>query len=194
MTSNPIDPARTALLVLDHQAMLVQGYATDPLAHLNRVAAVLARARDAGMGVLYVTVGFRPGYPEVSDNNKMFCGVRDGKRFQLGDAQAQIPVEIAPLPNEPVVVKRRVSGFAGTDLEMLLRARGVDTLVMFGIATSGVVTSTVRAAADLDYRLIVIKDICLDLDQDLHETLVEKLFPKQAEVITVDDFVSCMLA
>lgn len=189
MTSGaPIDLSRTALLVLDHQTMLVQNYAKDPEAHLAKVAALLDRVRAAGMAVLYVTVGFRPGYPEVSDNNMMFSGVRAGQRFGAGDPLAAIPAEIAPRDDEPVVVKHRVSSFESTDLAMLLRARGIDTLVMFGIATSGVVTSTVRAAADLDYAMIVLEDLCLDLDQELHDMLVGKLFPKQAEVVSASAF------
>lgn len=187
--TDTIDVTRTALLVLDHQAMLTQNYTPDPAAHLAKVAALLDRVRAAGMAVFYVTVGFRAGYPEVSDNNMMFSGVKAGGRFRLGDPLAEIPAEIAPRDDEPVVVKHRVSSFAGTDLEMLLRARRIDTIAMFGIATSGVVTSTVRAAADLDYRQIVISDLCLDLDQELHEALLGKLFPKQAEVIDSATFV-----
>jgi nicotinamidase-related amidase len=68
---------------------------------------------------------------------------------------------------------------------MILRAKGVDTLVLFGIATSGVVLTTVRHAFDLDYRLIVLKDACADLDPEVHRVLTEKVFPAQAEVVDV---------
>jgi nicotinamidase-related amidase len=84
------------------------------------------------------------------------------------------------------VTKSRVSAFAGTDLEVLLRANDVTTLVLFGIATSGVVLSTVLDAADRDYRLIVVHDCCADLDVDLHETLVSKVFPRPAAVVSAD--------
>jgi nicotinamidase-related amidase len=66
----------------------------------------------------------------------------------------QVHDALEPRPDEPVVVKRRVSAFSGSDLDVLLRAAGADTLVLAGIATSGVVLSTLRQAADLDYRLI----------------------------------------
>jgi len=188
--NDTINPATTALLVLDHQTMLVEGYAPDPAAHLARVADLLASVRAADVAVIYVTVGFRPGYPEVADSNVMFSGVRSGGRFQFGDPQSAIPAAIAPRGDEPVVVKHRVSAFAGTDLAMLLRARKIETLAMFGIATSGVVTSTVRAAADLDYRLIVLKDLCADTDASLHTMLIDTLFPRQAETITADTFVA----
>jgi nicotinamidase-related amidase len=78
------------------------------------------------------------------------------------------------------VTKRRVSAFAGTDLEMILRANEIETLVLFGIVTSGVVLSTLLEASDADYWLFVVKDCCADLDQRLHAALVEGLFPSRA--------------
>ena len=192
--STQIDSARTALLVLDHQAMLIEGYTTDPVAHLARVAALLDKVRTAGLPVFYVTVGFRPGYPEVSDNNLMFSGVRAGRRFKLGDPGSAIPPAIAPAEQEPVIIKHRVSAFHGTDLETMLKARRIDTLAMFGIATSGVVTSTVRAGADLDYRMIVISDLCADNDAKLHGLLIERLLPRQAEVVDAETFLSRLSA
>ena len=71
---------------------------------------------------------------------------------------------------------------------MILRAGGVDTLVLFGIATSGVVLSTLLEACDSDYRLVVIADCCADFDADLHTCLVERLFPRRADVITASAF------
>lgn len=177
-----------ALLVMDHQALLVNGYVKEPAGHLAKVGALLARARAAKVPVIYITVGFRPGYPEVSENNKMFCGVRDGGRFQLGDPQSAIPDAIAPQDGDAVVVKHRVSAFEGTDLAMLLRSLKRDTLVMFGIATSGVVLSTVRQGADLDYRMFVLSDLCHDNDPEVHDFLLQKLLPRQAEVVTSDQF------
>jgi nicotinamidase-related amidase len=92
-----------------------------------------------------------------------------------------------------VVVKKRVSAFAGSDLEVLLRAAEVDTLALAGIATSGVVLSTLRQAADLDYRLTVLADGCLDGDDEVHRVLTEKVFPRQAEVTTVEEWVTATL-
>jgi nicotinamidase-related amidase len=80
---------------------------------------------------------------------------------------------------------RRVSAFAGSDLDVVLRAGNVDHLMLTGIATSGVVLSTVRQAADPDFRLTVLSDGCLDNDPEVHRILTEKVFPRQAEVMTV---------
>jgi nicotinamidase-related amidase len=87
------------------------------------------------------------------------------------------------------VVKHRTGAFSGTDLEMILRAKGVDTLILFGIATSGVVLSTVRYAADSDYRLVVVTNCCSDQDPEVHNCLVGKIFPRQATVVTSEEVI-----
>jgi nicotinamidase-related amidase len=86
------------------------------------------------------------------------------------------------------VTKRRVSAFTGSDLEVLLRSGGIDSLVLAGIATSGVVLSTLRQAADLDYRLTVLADGCLDADPEVHQVLLQKVFTRQAEVTSIADW------
>ena len=73
---------------------------------------------------------------------------------------------------------------------MILRANDIETLILFGISTSGVVLSTVRHAADADYRLIVIKDCCADQDPEVHACLVDKVFPRQSTVVSADDFLN----
>ncbi len=75
---------------------------------------------------------------------------------------------------------------------MILRANDIETIVMFGIATSGVVLSTLRHAADADYRLIVLKDCCSDRDAEVHRVLTEKVFPRQATVITAAEFLAAL--
>lgn len=72
---------------------------------------------------------------------------------------------------------------------MILRAKEIDTLVLFGIATSGVVLSTLLVGADNDFRLAVVKDWCADLDSNLHECLVQRLFPSRAAVLSAQEFV-----
>jgi nicotinamidase-related amidase len=81
-----------------------------------------------------------------------------------------------------VVTKRRVSAFAGSDLDVVLRSLDVDALVLCGIATSGVVLSTLRQAADLDFGLTVLRDGCVDADEEVHRVLMDKVFPRQAVV------------
>jgi nicotinamidase-related amidase len=184
-----LDPARSAVLSMDLQTAVVAIYAKDqqdPL--LASVASVLTRARTLGMRIIHAQVGFRPNLPEASSRNMLLAAIKSSARHQQlfqGSAGAIHP-KVAPQGDDILIVKHRVSAFPGTDLEMILRANDIDTLVLFGIATSGAVLSTFLEAADADYRLVVIKDCCADLD--LHTCLIDKLFPRQATVLSASEF------
>ena len=108
------------------------------------------------------------------------------------DEATQVHARVAPQPGDVTVVKKRVSAFAGSGLDLVLRGQGIDTLVLTGIATSGVVLSTVREAADQDFGLVVLADGCLDSDPEVHRVLTEKVFPRQAEVTTVADWIATL--
>ncbi|WNI18199.1 cysteine hydrolase family protein [Actinacidiphila sp. ITFR-21] len=178
------DPSGTALLLMDFQQGIVDRLG-DP-AVLEAAAHALEAARAAGAPVVHVRVAFRPGYPEVSADNRSFAAIATGAGdFTESSPQTRVHAALAPGGGEPVVVKRRVSAFTGSDLEVVLRARGVRTLALAGIATSGVVLSTLREAADRDFRLAVLSDACADGDPEVHRVLLGKVFPRQAEVLTV---------
>jgi nicotinamidase-related amidase len=174
----------SALLVMDVQHAVLARY-PDP-DYLPRLRTAIDAARAAGPLVIYVTVGFRPGAPEVHPRNRMFGAMagRDSDPAAMG-----IPEPVAPQTGDVVVTKRRVSGFAGSDLEVVLRSQGVTNLVLTGVATSGVVLSTLRQAADLDYGLTVLADGCLDSDPEVHRVLTGKVFPMQAQVIDIGEWV-----
>jgi nicotinamidase-related amidase len=180
-----------ALLVMDMQVGIVEHFGGDD-DPLERVARAIAAARGAGMPIVYVRLGFRDGYPEVSPRSRTFSALAQRGGFTDGDAMAEIHPAVAPEPGDLVVTKRRVSAFTGSDLEVVLRAAGVDSLVLTGIATSGVVLSTLREAADRDYELTVLADCCADRDPEVHRVLTEKVFPRQAEVMTVADWESAL--
>lgn len=178
--------SRQALMVMDIQNAVVARY-PDP-GYLPRLREAIARARAGGIPVIHVVVGFRPGYPEISANNKMFGGLARRAAAAGEEAGMAIHPEVTPEPGDIVVTKRRVSAFAGSDLDVVLRAGGIDHLVLTGIATSGVVLSTLREAADRDLTLTVLADACLDSDPEVHRVLTEKVFPMQAEVTTVAEW------
>ena len=181
---------------MDYQAGIVSIYAKGQEAMLARAASVLQEARRAGMLVIHVQVGFRPGLPEISSRNLLLGAIKASPQHQMlfqGEAGAIHP-GVAPEGDDIVVTKHRVNAFAGSDLEMILRARDIDTLIVFGIATSGVVLSTVLHASDSDYRLFVIKDCCADLDQELHTCLINKLFPHQATVLAAEELAGALAA
>jgi nicotinamidase-related amidase len=184
----------SALLVMDVQQGVVERFGQPSV--LDRLAEGLAAARNAGVPVIFVRVAFRPGFPEVSTNNRSFSALAGtaGHKFGEDNPATQIHPAVAPGPGEPVVVKKRVSAFTGSDLEVLLRSLKVDELVLTGIATSGVVLSTLREAADRDYQLTVLADACADADEEVHRVLLGKVFPRQATVITTQQWVTHLTA
>jgi len=189
-----LDAAHTAVLSMDLQAAIVSIYTGNQGAFTQRVAGVLGRARERGMTVIHVQVGFRPGFPEIGPRNRLFNSIRNSPdRQKLFEGEAgQIHPAVAPVGEEIVITKHRVSAFTGTDLEMILRAKEIETLVLFGIATSGVVLSTLVDAADLDYRIVVISDCCADQDQEVHRILLEKYFPRRGTVVSSTEFLESL--
>lgn len=181
----------TALLVMDYQNGIL-GHVSNADALLERAGKAIDIARRQGATVGYVRVAFNDDDIEaLPERNKMAAfvpqygdGIRDG--FQ-GTA---IHEAVAPQPGDIVVRKTRVGPFTTTDLAQQLRDRGITTLVLAGISTSGVVLSTVREAADLDYKLFVLADACADPVQAVHDCLIEKVFPRQADVIEVNELES----
>ena len=185
-----IDPAHSAVLSMDFSTAIVSIYSPDPQSFLARTASVLKQARSSGITVIHVRVGFRPKLPEINPRNTLFSAIKNSVKHQqlFEGAAGEIHPAVAPEGDDISVTKHRVSAFTGTDLDMILRANDIDTLILFGIATSGVVLSTVRHAADADYRLVVIKDCCADLDAEVHACLVDKVFPRQATVLSASEF------
>jgi nicotinamidase-related amidase len=195
-TSRSFDIAHTALLAMDCQTGIVSIYAKPKEEFLERTAAALRAARSVGMPVILVQVGFRTGLPEVSSRNKLFTALKLSPQHQKlfeGPAGAIDP-GLAPEATDIVVTKHRVSAFTGTDLAVILRAKEIETLVLCGIATSGVVLSTLLDASDGDYKIAVLADCCADLDAELHAALVNRLFPQRADVLTAAEFVETLQA
>ena len=189
----PIHPAHTAVLSMDCQAGIISIYTKDSKdAFLARAASVLNHARAARMTVIHIQVGFRPGLPEISSRNALFSAVKSSEQHQqlFREPLGAIPAIIAPKEGDIVITKHRISAFPGTDLDMILRANDIDTLVLFGIATSGVVLSTLLEAVDADFRVAIIKDCCADLDSQLHDCLVERFFPSRGAVFSAEEFIA----
>jgi nicotinamidase-related amidase len=182
-------PKSTALLVMDMQPMV---FANLPQADVivKNVAEAIKKARANNIPVIYVRVGFRQGTPEISSNNKIFSAAKQTYANINMDDFLKIEPSIAPLENDIVVTKRRVSAFTGSDLEVVLRGSGITHLVLTGFATSGVVLSTTREAADKDYRITVLHDCCADRDDEVHRVLATKVLPRQADVIGLNNWLA----
>ncbi len=184
--------SRPVLLLMDFQHGIVERLGAPAV--VDAAARAATAARSAGIPVMFVRVAFRPGFPEVSAGNATFSALtaQGGDAYHQDHPATQVHAALAPRDGEPVVLKRRVSAFTGSDLDVLLRGAGADHLVLAGISTSGVVLSTLRQAADLDYRLTVLADACADPDEEVHRVLTGKVFPRQAVVTTADEWVASL--
>lgn len=185
MNAPALDTARTALLVMDYQVgILGRLPSADTL--LDRTADAIALVRRAGGTVGYVRVAFTDAdIAAVPSANKAFSRIADAAATMRADSPStQVHERVAPRDGDVVVRKTRVGAFSTTDLDAQLRGRGIDTLLLAGISTSGVVLSTVRDGADRDYRLVVVSDLCADPDEEVHEFLLDRVFPRQADVVT----------
>lgn len=191
---NPIEPSRTAVLVMDFQAEIIAMLGDKAPAVLERAATVVAAARKARLPIVYIVVGFRPGYPEVSPRNASFAQVTKSGRFVTTTPGSDIVAAVKPEEGDVIVLKHRVGAFSGTELELVLRARGIERLILFGLSTSGVTLSTVRHGADADYQLVVVKDCCADGDDEVHRVLTEKVFARQATVVTAGELIAALEA
>lgn len=186
-----MNEAKAALLVMDLQTAIVDRFAGESSGGLlERLAVAITAARAASVPVIYVRVAFRDGAPEISADNLAFAPLSKSLSFAETDPQSDIHDALAPLPGDVVVTKRRVSAFTGSDLDLVLRAAGIRDLVLAGISTSGVVLSTLREAADRDFRLLVLSDGCIDADPEIHRVLIEKVFPRQARVLAIQEWVT----
>jgi nicotinamidase-related amidase len=176
-----------ALLIMDVQGATVKMLQETDLL-ISAFTKTIQTARNNNIPVIYVVVGFRKGYPEVNPNNKSFSILKSGAMNLDTEEATKVHESIAPQSGDILITKKRVSAFAGSDLEVVLRSLGVNHLVLTGIATSGVVLSTLREAADKDYILTVISDCCADRDEEVHRVLTTKIFPRQAEVVTTEEW------
>ena len=178
-----------ALLVMDVQSITIDLLKEHSRDFLGALAETIAAARNKKIPVIYTVVGFRKGYPELSDNNKAFSASRKRGRIFDSEESMKIPPQVAPQSDEVVVIKKRVSAFTGSDLEVILRSSCIQQMVLTGIATGGVILSTLPEAADKDYTITVLSDCCADMDSEVHQVLTTKIFPRQADVITHQEWI-----
>ncbi|MGQ4512925.1 isochorismatase family protein [Streptomyces sp. DW26H14] len=191
MTDSALIPQRTALLLMDLQHSLL-GALPNPERVLDAAQRARRVALDADIREIHVRVAFTPeDHAAVPPHNKAFTPVARAGALAAGEPEDEVHPELRESCEDrkaTTVTKTRVSAFSSGSLDPLLREQGIDTLVLGGIFTSGVVLSTVRDAADKDYRLLVLSDVCADPDQQLHDTLMRSLLPTQADVMDVTAF------
>ncbi|MFE4463278.1 cysteine hydrolase family protein [Nocardia tengchongensis] len=168
---------QTALIVGDLQRGITANYpfARSPLAPLTEL---LPRARAAGALIVFVRFAFRANGTDCPPRNKLLrTFYEDGQTFHEDSAATEI--DLPTISTDVTVLKRRASAFEGTDLDLVLRARGVGALTIAGVATSAMVAATCYAAADRDYDVTVLRDGCADADPEIHDFFMDSAFPSR---------------
>jgi nicotinamidase-related amidase len=197
------DPKTSALLVLHYQNGLVRhegvfafsGTAAQVEKHvcLDKTASVLAAARAAGVIVIYVNIAFRPGFPELKKPTyPLIESIQERNAFIRGTWDAEVPEELAPEEDDIVVINFDSSAFSHTDLDCILRAKGIRRLYLAGIATNWVVESTTRYGAELGYDITVLEDCCQGFSDELHDFAITKTLPYYASIVKSTDFVASL--
>jgi len=173
---------------MDYQNGVVSLIA-DADALVARVADAIATVRGQGGHVGYVRVAFEEADYAAIPPASQFAPIvaAAGRAYDADSPVTAIDDRVAPRSGDIVVRKTRVGAFSTTDLDAQLRDRGIDTLILAGISTSGVVLSTLRDASDRDYQIVVLADACADRDPEVHDVLMRKVYPRQAHVATVAD-------
>ncbi|KVE32812.1 cysteine hydrolase [Burkholderia vietnamiensis] len=178
----PLVPAQTALIVMHYQTDILGLFPSVAPTLLANTRRLCDAARAGDVHVCFANLRFSPGYPEVSPRNKNGQGIKQLGRF-VDDGPCP---ELGRLDGEPLIAAHRASVFFGTDLQARLVARGIDTLILVGIASTGVVLSSVAHASDADFRLYTVKDCCYDPDPIVHEHLFATAFETRTTVLSLE--------
>jgi nicotinamidase-related amidase len=177
-----------ALLLLDFHGVIVAGHGKDGQRAVEAASVALAHARSRKMAVYHVVPSYRENYPELP-GGRPFDEVKSAQLFRESTSSRGIVEKLAPGLHEPIVSKFRYSPFFSNDLLLMMRVRRVESLMIAGIATSGVVLSAVRDAWDLEYRITVLADACADPDPEVHRILMSRILPAQATVSAVASWI-----
>jgi nicotinamidase-related amidase len=168
------------------------------LANMQRL---LAGARKAGMTVFYPSGAHAAdgsdSVDRLTDTDMELAPGGSAKapirpHFHKGSSDAEIAPELAPENGDVVVAKQRWSSFFQTNFELQLRARGINTIVIAGGSTDVGIASTVFAARDLDYGIVVVRDCCYSTRGPNNDFFMDRVFPRMARVMTADQAVALM--
>jgi biuret amidohydrolase len=179
-----ITPSRTAVIAVHMQHDIVAadgafgGFFAAQAAErdvIGQVGQLLEAARRSGTTAVYTRVAWQPGYPDLVANSPLLGIVAQSQCLVEGSAKAEIVPQLTPQDGDVVVTHQRFGGFSASQLEGILRSRGVDTVLFAGVATNASVEGTARQASDLGYRTIIVADACSAADQGSHDASIASL-------------------
>ena len=197
-----IDPLKTALLLLHwqkdiatpefkHSRNMPERLAT---AHtIEHTQAVLKASRDNGILVVYVNAAHRPGYPELPANRApIFQNVAVGGAHIRGSRDAEVIDQLEPIDNEIIILNYNPSGFCYTDLDLILRNKGITDLVLSGLSTNWVVETTARHGACLGYFIYSLEDCCNSHSDEMHNWSMKNILPRLGAVIDSAAYIAAL--
>jgi ureidoacrylate peracid hydrolase len=196
-----MDPKTTALVLIEFQNDFtseggtlhgaVKGVMDSSNMLANTVDAV-KRARELGATIVYMPISFTDDYHELTPNPYgILKGVVDSKSFRKGTWGAQIVDALAPQPEDIIVEgKRGLCGFASTNLDFILRSRGIQTVALGGFLTNVCVESTMRTAYEKGYDVITLKDCTAALSEEEQRMAVEKTYPMFSRPLDHGEFLA----
>ncbi|MBI1360017.1 MAG: isochorismatase family protein [Alphaproteobacteria bacterium] len=195
-----VNPKKTALVLIEfqndfttpggvlHDAVKGVMSKTDMMAKTKKV---LDKARSSGVTVMHAPISFAEGYNEISSHPYgILKGVVDGKAFVKGQWGAKISEELAPQKDDIVVEgKRGLDTFASTNLDFMLRSKGIETVVLGGFLTNCCVESTMRSAYENGYEVITLTDCVAATSEEEHDNALKYDFPMFSKPMTADAFI-----
>ena len=195
-----IDPATTAVVLIEYQndfttdggvlhgAVAEVMNKTDMIENTKRV---VDAARQAGATVMHAPITFAEGYNEISEHPYgILKGVVDGNAFVKGSWGAAIVDELAPAPGDIVVEgKRGLDTFASTNLDFMLRSKGITTIALGGFLTNCCVESTMRSGYENGYEVITLNDCVAATSIEEHDNALSYDFPMFSKPMSANDFI-----
>ena len=194
-----IDPKTTAVVLIEYQNdFTTQGgvlhgavsEVMDKTDMLARTREVVAAARKAGATVMHAPIAFAEGYGEITKHPYgILKGVVDGHAFVKGSWGAAIVDELAPAEGDIVVEgKRGLDTFASTNLDFILRSKGIKTVALGGFLTNCCVESTMRSAYEKGFDVVTLTDCVAATSEAEHENAIKYDYPMFSRPMTSEEF------
>ncbi|MBX7431856.1 cysteine hydrolase [Mycobacterium sp. Y57] len=195
-----IDPRTTAVVLIEYQNDFTSkgGALHDAVSDvmdqtdmLTKTRAVVDTARKAGATVMHAPITFTAGYNEITNHPYgILKGVVDGRAFVKGSWGAAIVDELAPATGDIVVEgKRGLDTFASTNLDFILRSKGITTIVLGGFLTNCCVESTMRTGYENGYQVITLSDCVAATSVEEHENALKYDYPMFSRSMTADELI-----